>query len=181
MNTELQLIVCKQMGKECRQSGCLHCVEDVCVWTLWNVISPVILSFVITVKSYTKFSYDILIIVCEVHGWLHKRMTFILGLYNLLLIKHKLNYILRTANTREPLWEKFPGCEQPLCCTLHTAAVDMPGYGAWLAEKLQIASLSAVSTYLLPCLPHGVITVTNNLPLYVCYTTFERKFFNNRT
>jgi hypothetical protein len=68
-----------------------------------------------------------------------------MGLYNFLLIKHKLNFILQTANTWERVWEKFSGREEPLCCTLHTAAVDMQSYESWLAEKLQIVSPSTVS------------------------------------
>jgi len=93
-------------------------------------------------------------IVCEDHGCLHIRTTFHLGLYNLFVIKFELNYILQAANTRERVVEKFPGCEEPLCCTLHTAAVDMPGYDASLEKKYQIVSASVISTQLLLYSPH---------------------------
>jgi len=41
------------------------------------------------------------------------------------------------------VWGKFPGCEQPWCYTLHTAAVDMPGSNALPADQLQIVCPSA--------------------------------------
>jgi hypothetical protein len=62
----------------------------------------------------------------------------------------------------------------------------MPGCGAWLAEKLQTVSPSAVSTYLLLYLPHGVITVNNNLSVIrnlrgsSLITVFSDEVFSDR-
>ena len=115
------------------------------VRTFWNVSSVVILSFVITGKPYTKlFTYDLRMIVREAHGCLHTQTIFHLDPYNLLVKKHKLNYILPTENTRERVWGRFPGRERPWCRTLHTVAIDMPGYDALPAEKMQIISPSEV-------------------------------------